>query len=107
MTLTITRSQGFEKFRTCAITSVVEWLEVAETFTVVDYVQERTAKMSCEFGENVSFRHVLFLLTPLLGAAWPIVYFLQGKLGMAANFARAYRFVCPAIVANISGVNSR
>ena len=46
-------------------------------------------------------------LNPLLGAAWPTVYFLQGRLGMAANFTRAYRFVCPAIVANISGVNSQ
>ena len=36
---------------------------------------------------------------PLLGAAWPIVYFLQGRLGMAASFTRTYRFVCLAIVA--------
>ena len=42
---------------------------------------------------------VLSLLNPLLGAAWPIVYFLQGRLGMAASFTRAYRFVWPAIVA--------
>ena len=48
-----------------------------------------------------------WLLNPLLGAAWLIVCFLQGRLGMAANFTRAYRFVCPAIVANISGVNSQ
>ena len=46
-------------------------------------------------------------VNPLLGAAWPIVCFLPGRLGMATNFARAYRFVCPAIVANISGVNSQ
>ena len=46
-------------------------------------------------------------VNPLLGAAWPIVYFLQGRLGMAANFMRAYQFICPAIVANVFGVNSR
>ena len=38
-------------------------------------------------------------LNPLLGAAWPIIYFLQGRLGMAASFTRTYRFVCLAIVA--------
>ena len=38
-------------------------------------------------------------INPLLGAAWPIVYFLQGRLGMAASFTRTYRFVCLAIVA--------
>ena len=37
-------------------------------------------------------------LFPLLGTTWPIVYFLQGRLGMAAIFTRAYWFVCPAIV---------
>ena len=44
---------------------------------------------------------------PLLGATWPIVYFLQGRLGIAAIFTQAYWFVCPAVVANISGVNSQ
>ena len=41
----------------------------------------------------------VFLINPLLGAAWPIVYFLQGRLGMAASFTRTYRFVCLAVVA--------
>ena len=38
-------------------------------------------------------------LKPLLGATWPIVYFLQGRLGIAAIFTQAYGFVCPAIAA--------
>ena len=38
-------------------------------------------------------------LNPLLGATWPFVYFLQGRLGRAAIITRAYWFVCPAIVA--------
>ena len=38
-------------------------------------------------------------INPLLGAAWPFVYFLQGRLRMAASFTRTYRFVCLAIVA--------
>ena len=47
------------------------------------------------------------VFNPLLGAIWPIVYFLQGRLGIAAIFMRAYWFVWPAIVANIPGMNSR
>ena len=38
-------------------------------------------------------------LNPLLGATWPFVYFLQGRLGRAVIVTRAYSFVCPAIVA--------
>ena len=52
------------------------------------------------------FNVIIIIINPLLGAAWPIVYFLQGRLGMAVNFTQACRFVCPAIVANVSGVNS-
>ena len=46
--------------------------------------------------------HVPNTAGPRIGrhcAAWPIVYFLQGRLGMAASFTRTYRFVCLAIVA--------
>ena len=38
------------------------------------------------------------VINPLLGATWPFVYFLQGRLGRAAIVTRAYWFVCPAIV---------
>ena len=55
---------------------------------------------------RMKFDVALEEFNPLLGVAWPIVYFLQGRLGTATNFMRVYQFVCPAIVGNISGVSS-
>ena len=41
---------------------------------------------------------ILFAMcfNPLLGVTWPFVYFLQGRLGMAEIFTRAYWFVLPS-----------
>ena len=51
------------------------------------------------------------VVTPDLTLCWAqhgrLLNILQGRLGMAANFMWAYQFVCPANVANVSGVNSR
>ena len=41
---------------------------------------------------------VAVVVNPLLGATWPFVYFLQGRLGRAAIVTQAYWFVCAAIV---------
>ena len=48
-----------------------------------------------------SLQQVLVTFNALLGATWLIVYFLQGRLGIAANFTRAYWFVCPAVVTSL------
>ena len=79
---------------TCIITGAMKSTLIVELETITGL-------------QSLDDRRDFRLIDPLLGAAWRIVYFLQGRLGMAANFTQAYQFICPAIVANVSGVNSR
>ena len=53
------RPEGPEKARTY---SVVNWHEVAQTFTEVEYVREMMVKKSCKYGEHELFEHLLLLI---------------------------------------------
>ena len=53
----------------------------------------------CSMHSDFVYLYSATSVNPLMGATWPFVYFLQGRLGRAATFTWAYWFVCPATVA--------
>ena len=59
----------------------VEWHEVAQTFTVFDYVREMAAKKFCDHRKYGSFEHLLFLFDLSL----PVKGVVSGQLLTLSN----------------------
>ena len=56
------RSQGYEKARTCAIILMESGVKKPKFFAVVNYVKKMTAKQSHKYGKYELFKQLLFLL---------------------------------------------
>ena len=56
------RSQGYEKSRTCTVILLQNVYEAPQMLAEVDYVKEMTVKKFCKFGKCRSLEQLLFLL---------------------------------------------
>ena len=54
------RSQGYGKIGNSCYRSVVKWHEVAQTFAVVHFIREMSAKKSCKHDKYGSYEHLRF-----------------------------------------------
>ena len=67
MILTFTQGHNHTRQLDLCNNSIVKWHAVANSFVMVDYVREMTAKESCQYGEYESFEHLLFLFSSWVG----------------------------------------
>ena len=59
--------------------SVVEWHEEVQSFVLVDYARELTAKPSSKYGEYGSFEHSSFC---------PRIFSRNGRLVCSSNYSK-------------------
>ena len=81
--------------------SFVKWCEVVKIFARVDYVREMTAERSCKYGQQGSFKELLFFvlcLLLLLLLVFVVFFLLYELVSLYVDLFVIYRIIHTSIV---------